>query len=91
MMTPGRVGISPAPSDLFYTQDVDTNYQLGLVWTRAAQFRVVYHAKDEKSGFHLGFALENPQQFTGSAPRLPSFVGNPGGQHRQHLNPQLAP
>ena len=30
MMTPGRVGISPLPRDIFYSQDMDTNYQVGL-------------------------------------------------------------
>lgn len=91
MLTPGRVGISPMPSDLFYTQDMDTNYQLGLVWTRAPQFRVVYHAKDEKSGFHLGFALENPQQFTGSGVTLPSFVGNQVDSTGSTSTPNLHP
>ncbi|MGD0015084.1 MAG: hypothetical protein ABSD56_11785 [Bryobacteraceae bacterium] len=71
MLTPGRKGISPVPSDLFYTQNVDTNYQVGLVWTRAPQFRVVYHSK---SGWHFGFALENPQQYVGGGVVLPSFA-----------------
>ena len=31
MMTPGRKGISPLPSDIFYSQNMDTNYQVGLV------------------------------------------------------------
>ncbi len=73
LLTPGRVGISPAPSDLFYSQDIDTNYQLGLVWTRAPQFRLVYHASKDLA---LGFALENPQQYIGNASVVPSFVGS---------------
>jgi hypothetical protein len=72
LLTPGRKGISPAPGDLFYSQDVDTNYQAGLVWTRAPQFRVVYHASKDLA---LGFALENPQQYIGTATTVPSFVG----------------
>ncbi|HYK92002.1 MAG TPA: hypothetical protein VE398_24760, partial [Acidobacteriota bacterium] len=32
LITPGRKGISPLPGDLFYTQDIDVNYQLGLTW-----------------------------------------------------------
>jgi hypothetical protein len=91
MLTPGRVGISPMPSDLFYTQDMDTNYQLGLVWTRAPQFRVVYHAKDATSGFHLGFALENPQQFTGAGVTLPSFVGTQVDNNANTAAPNLHP
>jgi len=73
MLTPGRKGISPAPSDLFYSQDIDTNYQLGLIWTRAPQFRLVYHPSKD---FALGFALENPQQYIGTASVVPSFVGS---------------
>jgi hypothetical protein len=34
LLTPGRKGISPLPGDLFYTNVVDVNYQLGLVWGR---------------------------------------------------------
>ena len=64
MMTPGRKGISPLPSDIFYSQDMDTNYQVGLSWTRAPQFRAVYHASDVVS---LGFALESPEQYGGGS------------------------
>jgi len=43
LITPGRAGISPLPSDVFYTQDVDVNYQAGLVWGRIPELRVAYH------------------------------------------------
>src|ERR1700733_6796772 len=46
MMTPNRNGISPAPGDLFYSQDVDTNYQMGLTWGRTPGFRFIAHASD---------------------------------------------
>jgi hypothetical protein len=64
MMTPGRKGISPLPGDIFYSQNMDTNYQVGLSWTRAPQFRVVYHASDVVS---LGFALEQAEQYGGGS------------------------
>jgi len=64
LMTPGRVGISPLPGNIFYSQDMDTNYQVGLTWTRAPQFRVVYHASDV---VHLGFALEQAEQYAGGS------------------------
>lgn len=64
MMTPGRKGISPLPADIFYSQDMDTNYQVGITWTRAPQFRVVYHAGDVVS---LGFALEQAEQYGGGS------------------------
>ena len=34
MMTPERKGISPLPGDIFYSQDMDVNYQAGLTWGR---------------------------------------------------------
>ena len=43
LMTPGRTGISPLPSDVFYTQVVDVNYVAGLVWGRIPELRFVYH------------------------------------------------
>jgi len=61
-LTPNRKGLSPLPSDIFYTQDIDTNYQLGLVWSRAPQFRFIAHPSDD---FAFGVALENPQQYIG--------------------------
>lgn len=69
MMTPNRKGISPMPSDVFYTQDMDTNYQAGLVWLRTPGFRVVYHANDH---WTLGLALEDPEQFTGGLVTFPT-------------------
>jgi hypothetical protein len=69
MLTPNRVGISPLPSDIFYTNDMDTNYQAGLTWARQPQVRVVYHATDQVT---LGLSLENPDQYVGSAVVLPS-------------------
>ena len=68
-LTPNRNGVSPAPGDLFYTQDVDTNYQVGLPWGRTTGFRVVAHPS---STFAAGVALENPQQYVGGAVVLPA-------------------
>ncbi|HSY19266.1 MAG TPA: hypothetical protein VK815_13065 [Candidatus Acidoferrales bacterium] len=69
MLTPNRKGLSPVPSDIFYTQNMDTNYQAGLIWARQPQVRVVYHPSDE---FAVGLSLENPDQFVGSAVTLPT-------------------
>jgi hypothetical protein len=63
-LTPNRVGMSAMPADIFYSQNVDANYQLGLTWTRAPQVRVVFHPNDH---WGLGLALENPDQFLGQA------------------------
>jgi hypothetical protein len=61
-LTPNRKGLSPIPSDIFYTQNMDTNYQLGLVWTRQPQFRFIAHPNEN---FAFGVSLENPQQYIG--------------------------
>ena len=79
MLTPGRKGISPLPSDIFYSQDMDTNYQVGIPWTRAPQFRAVYHASDVVA---VGFALETADQYGGGSSGggaivLPSLLATP--------------
>jgi hypothetical protein len=68
-LVPNRNGLSPMPGDLFYSQDVDTNYQMGLTWGRTPGFRFIYHASDVVSA---GVALENPEQYVGSATVLPA-------------------
>ncbi|HEV2489174.1 MAG TPA: hypothetical protein VGT03_05160 [Candidatus Acidoferrales bacterium] len=69
MMTPNRTGISPMPGDIFFSQDMDTNYQVGLVWLRTPGFRVIFHGNDH---WTLGFALEDPEQYTGGLTTLPA-------------------
>jgi len=75
-MTPNRRGVSPLPADLFYSQDIDVNYQLGLTWGRIPGFRYAYHASD-KVAFAL--ALENSEPYVGggnggSAAVLPAAI-----------------
>jgi len=64
MLTPNRKGLSPIPGDIFYTQNIDTNYQVGLVWARSPQFRVVYHPNESVA---IGLSLENPEQYIGGS------------------------
>jgi len=64
LLTPNRSGLSPLPSDLFYTQSTDTSYVVGLAWTRQAGIRVVYHAGRTITA---GVALENPDQYIGGS------------------------
>jgi len=72
-LTPNRNGLSPNPGDIFYSQDMDTNYQMGLTWGRVNQFRFVYHASKVVAA---GISLENPEQYTGSVVTLPAtFTG----------------
>lgn len=63
-LTPNRVGMSSYTPEVFYTQNMDFNYQVGLTWTRAPQVRVVYHPNEH---WGMGIALENPEQFTGQS------------------------
>jgi hypothetical protein len=72
LLTPGRQGLSPVPGDIFFSQDVDTNYQMGLPWERTPGFRFIAHASDTVTA---GLALENPEQYVGGATVLPkAFV-----------------
>jgi len=64
MLTPGRVGISPIPGDLFYSQDIDVNYQVGLTWSRDPQLRFVYHPSKNLA---MGLSLESPEQYVGGS------------------------
>jgi hypothetical protein len=73
LLTPNRKGLSPMPSDVFYSLDMDTNYQLGLVWSRAPEFRFVYHANDNVTA---GFALANPEQYVGNAVTYPTLLSS---------------
>jgi len=62
LMTPNRTGMSPMPSDLAITQGEDAQTHVGLNYTRANEFRAIYHFNDK---FQWGVAVENPQQFIG--------------------------
>ena len=64
LMTPGRKGISGLPGDIFYSQDFDTNYQLGLTWSRQPGFRFIYHPTSTVS---WALALENAEQYGGGS------------------------
>ena len=77
MLTPNRKGISPIPGDIFYTQNMDTNYQVGVIWARQPQFRFIAHPNEN---FAIGVSLENPQQYIGggsgaSTVTLPTTIG----------------
>ena len=78
LMTPNRNGLSALPADLFYSQDVDTNYQLGLTWARQAGVRFILHPD---SHIALGLGIENPQQTCPGGVVLPPNVSaNDGSQ-----------
>jgi hypothetical protein len=62
LMTPNRKGVSPLPGDLFYSQDIDVNYQAGLTWGRIPGFRYAYHPSDKVA---LAVAIENSEPYVG--------------------------
>jgi hypothetical protein len=71
LLTPNRNGLSALPGDLFIGQEMDTNYFLGLTYTRAAGVRVIAHPTNN---WAFGVSFENPQQTLPSSVTLPSTV-----------------
>lgn len=85
LITPGRTGISPLPGNLFYTQNIDVNYQAGLFWGRIPELRVVYHTPGDKAAFAV--AVDSPEQYIGGSagggsPTFPAALSGtyPGGE-----------
>ena len=81
LITPGRTGISPLPGNIFFSQDIDVNYQAGLVWGRIPEVRFVYRPNG-KTAFAV--ALDSPEQYTGgsaggSTITYPAALGALGG------------
>jgi hypothetical protein len=64
LMTPGRAGISPLPGNLFYSNDIDVNYQAGLTWARDPGIRLTYHAS---KAWTMALAAENAEQYAGGS------------------------
>jgi hypothetical protein len=78
LLTPNRNGLSALPGDLFYSQDMDTNYQLGLTWARQAGIRVLVHPT---KNWVAGVSLENPEQtLPGGVVLPPAVSANDGSQ-----------
>lgn len=85
LATPNRVGVSPLPGDVFFSYNMDTNYQLGMVWGRIPEFRVAYHFPNDKAAFAV--AIDSPEQYAGgtngsAAATYPSALATyyPGGE-----------
>ena len=71
LITPGRSGISPLPGDLFFSQDIDVNYQAGLVWGRIPELRFVYHPSPKAA---LAVALDASEQYVGGSAGGPQIT-----------------
>jgi hypothetical protein len=76
-MTPNRTGIGPIPADLAITYNEDQNIGVGLPYTRAAEFRVAYHANEH---WAMGVGIENSNQFIGTFVALPAAFTSIGPQ-----------
>lgn len=104
LITPGRSGISPIPGNIFFTNNIDVNYQAGLFWGRIPELRFVYHPSGKMA---VAVALDNQEQYFGGSaggakPLLPTgasvaggVAGLPGTQLNdgttQNNGPQLFP
>ena len=93
LFTPNRTGLSPWPADIALTYADDGNHQVGINWTRAAEFRATYHFNDN---WAWAAAIDNPQQFVGASEVLFPFAFNAAlGTQFDNTNnpgtPNLAP
>jgi hypothetical protein len=73
LQTPNRVGLSPNPADVFVPIGEDAQTHVGLPYTRAAEFRAVYHFTDH---FQWGVGIQNPDQFVGAGETIFPFAFN---------------
>jgi hypothetical protein len=76
LITPGRSGISPLPANIFNTNDIDVNYQIGLVWGRIPELRFVYHPSVKMA---FAVALDQQEQYVGGSAGAPVPVLPTGG------------
>src|ERR1700739_696532 len=67
-LTPNREGIGPMPVDLAITYNEAPDIGVGVPYTRAAEFRVAYHANEH---WALGLGIEDPNQYIGGYVGLP--------------------
>jgi hypothetical protein len=73
LQTPNRVGLSPSSADVFVPIGEDAQTHVGLPYTRAGEFRAIYHVNDN---FQWGLALQNPDQFVGAGEVIFPFAFN---------------
>ena len=82
-LTPNRTGIGPMPPDLAITYNEDQNLGVGVPYTRAAEFRVVYHPNEH---WAVGVGVENANQYIGGYVALPSQFTAVGTQFDNGAN-----
>lgn len=94
LATPNRSGVSPLPGDVFFSDNMDVNYQLGMVWGRIPELRVAYHFPDDKAAFAV--ALASPDQYIGGTNgstgiTLPACCANYAGGQFDNGSTTLSP
>jgi hypothetical protein len=82
-LTPNRIGIGPMPPDLAITYNEDQNLGVGVPYTRAAEFRVAFHANEH---WAMGLGIENANQYIGGYIALPSQFTSVGTQFDNGAN-----
>ena len=82
-LTPNRTGTGPMPPDLAITYNEDQNLGVGVPYTRAAEFRVAYHANEH---WTVGVGIEDPNQYIGGYVALPSQFTAVGTQFDNGAN-----
>ena len=89
LITPGRTGISPLPGNIFFTQDIDVNYQAGLVWGRIPELRLVLRPTDK---WAVAVAVDSPEQYIGGSAGAPTVTlpTNLSGLAGTQLNDQTS-
>ena len=76
-LTPNREGTGPMPSDLAITYNEDQNLEVGLPYTRAAEFRAAYHFDEH---WTWGVGIEASNQYIGNYVALPAAFTSIGTQ-----------
>src|SRR5215831_8741792 len=88
LQTPNRVGLSPLPSEVFAPIGEDAQTHVGLPYTRAAEFRAIYHFNDR---FQWGVATQNPNQFTNGETLFPAVFNAQLGPQFDAANQTTTP
>ena len=79
MLTPNRVGINPIPGNIFFSQDMDTNYQVGLVWERITAVPIHLSCQQGGGVWHRQSRTPSSTSAGTATSRPANDTGAPGG------------
>jgi hypothetical protein len=86
-LTPNQIGLSNEADALFLTMNYDSNFNVGMPWTRAAAARIIYHVNPQLA---VGIGVENPQQYA-TGVTFPAAFNTQLAQQLALSNPPGAP